>query len=142
MILGTGIDIVSIRRVEDLLKKMKGKFVSRILSRQEMDLMEKECLNDLQLVCFIAKRFAAKEAVSKAIGCGIGSTISWSSIVIIKDKLGRPMIEKNRDIADAVRKCCHVASFKFHISISDEKDYAVAMAILEKNETKNQGFIE
>jgi holo-[acyl-carrier protein] synthase len=92
--------------------------------------MELIAKNNKNKIIFLAKRFAIKEAVVKAIGCGIGSYISFHDIIVVKNKLGAPMIKKNLIITSVVRKLHHVPSCEIYISVSDEKKHAIAIANL------------
>ncbi|MFD2639758.1 holo-ACP synthase [Piscibacillus salipiscarius] len=119
MITGTGIDLVELHRIERLMNK-NDKFINRILTERE-----KEQLNKFdhikRKVEYIAGRFAAKEAFSKAIGTGIGSEVSFQSIEILPDQYGRPRIFKGGTLDENA-----------HISLSHSKDYAIAQVIIEK----------
>ena len=130
MLLGTGIDIVDIERVERLYGLYGDKLSQKVLNTIEYQDMILITKNDKQKAIFLAKRFAIKEAVVKAIGCGIGSLIGFHDIIIIKNKLGTPMIKKNPIITSVVRKLHHIPSCEIFVSISDEKRYVVAIANL------------
>jgi len=115
MIIGIGIDICELKRIEELVNR-QGRFVNRILTEAE-----KQRLNSLsgqRKVEFLAGRFAAKEAYSKAIGTGIGAKLSFLDIEILSDERGKPMIVK--PTTDTV-----------HLSISHSREYAVAQVIIE-----------
>ncbi|KAB2330565.1 holo-ACP synthase [Bacillus mesophilum] len=115
MITGIGIDIVELHRIQKLVDKQQ-KFALRILTHSEFQQFEQ--LHGKRQVEFLAGRFAAKEAYSKAIGTGIGSDLSFQDIEIAKDERGKPSIMK--PIQHGV-----------HLSISHSKDYAVAQVIIE-----------
>lgn len=115
MIDGIGIDIIELSRVEEILNKQM-KFVDRILTPKEKELFEK--LNARRKIEFLAGRFAAKEAYSKANGTGIGSELSFLDIEIVPDERGKPFFSKPPG--------------KAHLSISHSRDYAVAQVIIEK----------
>ncbi len=115
MIKGIGIDIIELSRIQDLLGR-KGKFTERILTPSEQDTFK--TLSERRKVEFLAGRFAAKEAFSKAAGTGIGAELSFLDIEIAPDKFGKPMIMK--------------PDVQAHVSISHSRDYAVAQVIIEK----------
>jgi len=116
MITGIGIDIVELGRIEKLATR-QSKFVSRILTLTEVEKYEQ--LSDARKVEFLAGRFAAKEAFSKAVGTGIGENLSFLHIEISTDINGKPYIVKP-------------FSKGVHLSISHSKEYAVAQVIIEK----------
>jgi holo-[acyl-carrier protein] synthase len=119
VIKGIGIDICELKRIESILQKQP-KFVNRILTDQEK--LYLEGLSDKRKVEFIAGRFAAKEAFSKAKGTGIGSDVSFLDIEIHKDDKGKPYIIKPESKEEVV-----------HLSISHSKEYAVAQVIIESS---------
>lgn len=117
MIIGIGTDIVHIDRIEDLVAKFGDKFISRILSNDEITRFNATG----KKISFLAKRFAAKEAISKAFGTGIGNAIEFTDIVIMNNEAGCPIVTIDRDIA---------LGKKIFLSIADESDVAVAFAII------------
>ncbi len=119
MIKGIGIDICELKRIESILRKQP-KFVNRILTDQEKEYFEE--LTEKRQVEFLAGRFAAKEAFSKAKGTGIGSDLSFLDIEIHKDNKGKPFIHKP-----------HIKGEVAHLSISHSKNYAVAQVIIESS---------
>jgi holo-[acyl-carrier protein] synthase len=122
MILGVGTDIINIDRIEKLLKK-SSTFQRRILSNQELEVYM--TLNPKQQIRYLAKRFAAKEAIAKALGIGIGA-IGLSNISVLNNNLGKPyvVITRAQDIRYLDQK-----NINIEISLSDEKSYALAFAI-------------
>ncbi len=117
MIIGIGTDIVRIDRIENLATKFGDKFISRILSKSEIAKFNATG----KKTSFLAKRFAAKEAVSKAFGTGIGNEIGFTDIVISNNEAGCPIVTINKDIA--------IGKHIF-ISIADESDVAIAFAVI------------
>lgn len=114
MLKGIGIDIVKIQRIDLLLKNKGEKFLSRVFTSYEIESGDKS-------PSFFAKRFAAKEAFAKALGCGIGNNISFADIEIKNDPYGKPYI------------VCHKEDYKHYssmLSLSDEDEYAVAMVVI------------
>ncbi len=124
MIVGLGTDIAEIERIEKALNRSGEAFAQRILTQQEL-----ETFNGLkQQGRFLAKRFAAKEAASKALGTGIAHGVSFQDFEISNDDNGKPVLTlsgKALQIAQAS------AVQNLHITISDERHYAVATVILE-----------
>ena len=124
MIVGIGTDIIETSRISNLLKKHDESFAKRILSAQELKIYQQQMLKDK----FIAKKWAAKEAVSKALGTGFTQGVSFVDMTIEHTKQGKPLIVltgKTKQIAD------QLGIKKWSISISDEKHYALAFVIAE-----------
>ena len=117
-IVGIGTDIVDIRRIEKLVAKTGwDKFAGKILSKEEIEALKPKQKNDAS---HIAKRFAGKEAISKAMGTGIGE-LGFEDIIISNNSKGKPEA--------TLRK---VTNVKIHISMSDEYPYAIAFAVIEQ----------
>ncbi|MBM3580324.1 MAG: holo-ACP synthase [Alphaproteobacteria bacterium] len=132
MILGIGIDLVSVERIEDLENKFGGqfreKFLSRIFTKNEAEFAEKKSARTI----FLATRFAAKEAFAKALGLGIGRGINFLDLEIENDELGKPKIKILNGKSDFVKKHFAVEDFVAHLSLTDEKKFASAMVVIEK----------
>lgn len=116
----TGVDIVSIERIDSIYKKYGFKFLRRFFSDYEIDYLRLKS-NNIQSIAGI---FSAKEAVSKALGTGIGK-LSWKDIEIQHDDNGKPQVFIKDDVLDKL----HVIERNFSISISHEKNYAVSFVI-------------
>ena len=124
IIYGIGTDIVSIKRIKSSLKKKN--FIKRIYNEQEV-LKCKKAVN--QHNCY-AKRFAAKEAFSKALGTGISNGINFNEIVILNKKSGRPYISIIGQTKKILNKKFKRKKSKISLSLSDEKKYAVAFVTI------------
>ena len=124
-ILGIGIDIINNKRIKQSIKS--NKFKKRIYSSKELKLSEKT----KDKVAFFSKRFAAKEAFSKALGTGFSSNLNFKDIQIINDKKGMPRYVENKKIIKIVKKKYKIKKFNSFLSISDEKDYSTAFAIIQ-----------
>ncbi len=125
MIYGIGTDIVCIKRIEESLAKFGDRFLRRILNTTEVA----EYAGNGQPVRFLAKRFAVKEAFSKAFGTGIGADVSLHDVAVSHDAVGKPMIAPSAELA--ARLAARGVS-AMHVSISDEAEYAIAYVVLEK----------
>lgn len=123
MIYGIGTDITEIRRIEKAITRNKN-FINKLFTKNEMDIWEKKNFK----LEFIAGRFAAKEAISKALGTGIRD-FNFKDIEIINNELGKPQVILKPKAEDIIRKISK--SYKIHLSISHEKEYAIAYALLE-----------
>lgn len=129
MIFGIGTDIISLERIEKSLERNGDKFAQRILSASELneyqEISEKHPKNT---VTFLAKRFAAKEAISKALGTGMRKGIDFVQLSISHDALGKPVVA----LSDQAAQWAEQNNIqKVQVTISDEKHYAVAFAIAE-----------
>ena len=128
MILGIGIDLVLVERIEHLMFQFKEKFAKRIFTAKEILAAGKT----KQKAGFFAMRFAAKEAFAKATGLGIGRGINFCDIEIDNDKLGKPTIKLLNDKENFLKKHFKCKKFAFHLSLTDEKNMASAFVIIEK----------
>ena len=124
MILGTGIDIVEIKRFREI-ENLKG-IAKKILHSNELVEFNKK-VKDQPL--FLAKKFAFKEAFVKAIGTGFREPYYLNRIEIIKDKLGKPSVVTHEE---AKKEFEDLGITKAHVSLSDTKNYVVASVVLEK----------
>jgi len=125
-IIGVGVDIVNNNRLKKLIKNKK--FVERIFSKNETEYSEK-IRNKLN---YFSKRFAAKEAFSKATGFGISKNLHFKDIEISRDKRGKPIISLNKSSILYLKKKIKVRGFKTNLSLSDEKNYSIAYVIIER----------
>ncbi len=123
MIHGIGTDIVAIARMEASLARFGDKFVRRILASQELQAFA-DCARQAS---FLAKRFAAKEAAVKAMGTGFRDGISLNQIAVSNDNLGKPILSFSGRALDV---CDYLGVGEAHLSLSDEKDYAIAFVTL------------
>ncbi len=125
MIFGIGTDIVRIQRMQDNIDKFGDKFAERILSEEELS----EYRQYAEPSRLLAKRFAAKEAASKAMGTGFRDGVTLKQIYITHNKLGKPIL----NFSDMAGKYLQENGItESHVSISDEQDYAVAYVTLVK----------
>tara|TARA_Y100000746_G_scaffold168186_1_gene145523 strand:+ start:307 stop:684 length:378 start_codon:yes stop_codon:yes gene_type:complete len=125
MIFGIGTDIVEVERIKNL--SSISKFAKKILSQKELNIFNS--LNKDQKVYFLSKQFAAKEAISKALGTGIGREASLKNIEILRDEKGKPFFNAINELSEYLS---NLGITKTHVSLSDEINYAIAMVILEK----------
>ena len=125
-IIGIGIDIVKNNRLEKLVKKKN--FVDRVFTNNEQKYSSK-LKNKIN---YYSKRFAAKEAFSKATGFGISKNLHFKDIEIKNNKKGKPSIILKKSTTFYLKKKFKVKSFKTNLSLSDEKNYSIAYVIIEK----------
>jgi holo-[acyl-carrier protein] synthase len=124
MIFGIGTDIVEVKRIRNL--DSLEKFADKILSLDELEVFKSQI--DEKKVTFLAKQFAAKEAVSKALGTGIGKDIRFNQIEILRNSDGKPYLNHDGMITTIFND---LGITKTHVSLSDEKEYVLAFVILE-----------
>ena len=128
-IFGIGTDIVNIKRMEKSLKRHGCKFKNNIFSKNEITY----CENKKNSGAFYAKRFAAKEAFSKALGTGIKGNIIFKNIEVINDKNGKPSIRLSGSVNAYLKKKIKNKKFNIHLSLSDDKPWAQATVIISYN---------
>jgi holo-[acyl-carrier protein] synthase len=130
VIVGIGTDIVEIERIASILRGSTGeKFIERILTPAERVVANKRgVLHEARLAQYVAGRFAAKEAVSKAFGCGIGDPLTFQHIEILHDSLGKPQCSVDSYV---LQRLGMSLSTRIHLSISHTAGHATAFAVLE-----------
>ena len=121
-----GTDIVNINRIKNAFKKNSNSFKKRIYTNFEIKRCERR---KNKIECF-AKRFAAKEAFSKALGTGISKGISFNEIIVLNEKSGKPYIKLINKTKKIVERKLKKKVYKISLSIADEKDYAVAFVTI------------
>ena len=124
MIVGIGVDIAETARMEKLFAKFGQRFARRILTADELLEFDRRKHSS----SYLATRFAAKEAVAKALGTGIGEQLGFHSVQIDNDSQGKPLL---RFLGSAVDLIAGLDINNAMISLSDEKHYVVAMVVLE-----------
>ena len=127
MIFGIGVDLMSVKRMSDVVERWGEKFTSRIFTDREADYCFSRSKS--KSVSSLAMRFAAKEAFSKALGLGISKGIEWRDIEVINDHHGRPELNIT---GKALMFCRKSGIEKWHVSLSDERDFCIAFVVLEK----------
>ena len=121
---GIGADIVRISRISKLIKKKS--FVNRLFSKDEIF----KCNKTKNSANCFAKRFAAKEAFSKALGTGVAKGINLNEIVVLNEKNGKPYIKLINKTKKIVVNKLKVKNYKISLSLSDEDKYAVAFVTI------------
>lgn len=122
MIAGLGNDIVDCRRIGQVMERHGEHFFRRLLT-------EKEIAEGKNALSYVAGRWAAKEAIAKALGSGIGEKCSFTEIQILRDEYGRPCVEL---AGKTERTAAELEIRRIHVTISHERNYAMATAILER----------
>ena len=128
-IFGIGTDIVNINRIDQSLKKHRFAFRNKIFSKREISYCEKR----KNPSAFYAKRFAAKEAFSKALGTGIRKGVNLKNIEISNNAHGKPSISLKGNLANYLKKKVKCKKYDIHLSLSDDKPWAYAIVIISYN---------
>ena len=116
-LIGLGNDIIEVDRIRDSLKEYGDRFLERLFTKKERDY----CMNHKDPAIRVAGRFAAKEAIAKALGTGFGSHLTWHDIEILNDELGKPQVTLKNHPGTHI-----------HLSISHCQTYATAVALASK----------
>lgn len=122
MIIGIGTDIVEISRIEKVMERTRG-FIEKSFTKNEIEYFKSKGLKGN----IVAGNFAAKEAISKAIGTGFRG-FGLRDIEVLRDELGKPIV----NLSDKIYKLVNIKEFNMHISISHSKENAIAYAVMEE----------
>jgi holo-[acyl-carrier-protein] synthase len=134
MIFGIGNDIVDIRRIEATLARRGDRFAEKVLGAGELQVFHaRRARVTRRGLCYLATRFSAKEAFSKAIGLGMRTPMRWRECEILNAASGKPSIHLHGALAEWFAQRGLVA----HVSVSDESDYAVTFVVVESKETQS-----
>jgi len=139
MIQGIGTDIVRIERIANLLERWGDRFARRILGPEELREFERRRARGGALhgrrraIDYLAKRFAAKEAFSKALGTGLRSPMTLLSLQILNDSAGKPIAVPRWQLAQWMSE----RKWRSHISLSDEFDAAIAFVVIESDSSSS-----
>ncbi len=125
-ILGIGNDIINIKRIEVSIKKGKKGFIKRIFTNNEI----KYCYSKKNSINFFAKRFAAKEAFSKALGTGIRKGINFKDIEVKNNLRGKPFIVLKGYTRKYLQKKIKNKMYKIHLTLSDDTPWAYATVVI------------
>ena len=126
MIYGVGTDLVEIERIEKALERFGERFAKRILCEQEL----KRFKGHRKPAAYLAKRFAAKEAFTKALGTGIHAPANWHGVWVTNMRSGKPQLEFSSALNTLLKERKITRS---HVSLTDEQGMAAATVILESD---------
>ena len=130
MIFGIGTDICDTRRIEATFQRQGERFVQKVLGDQELAIWQGRSARWPQRgLSFLATRFSAKEAFSKAIGLGMRMPMTWRSCEILNLPSGQPVIVLNGDLKDWFE----AQGLRAHVTVTDETDYAASFVVVEKD---------
>jgi holo-[acyl-carrier protein] synthase len=129
MIYGIGTDICDVRRIKESVAKFGDRFGKRVLSDAEYAVWKARTARSAERgVRYLATRFSAKEAFSKAIGLGIHMPMTWRRCEIANHPSGAPYIVLHGEL----KVWCDARSLQFHVSVTDETDYAASFCVAER----------
>ena len=129
MIFGVGTDIVQISRIKNAMTNNDSRFAEKILGADELDVyLERKAKSEARGLKFLATRFAAKEAFSKAIGLGMRMPMNWHALQILNEAEGKPIVVAT----GALLVWMGERDLSACVSISDEIEYVVAFVIIER----------
>jgi holo-[acyl-carrier protein] synthase len=132
MIYGIGTDIVMVKRIQDLLERWGDKFARRVLGPDELtEFLRRRSKGQHgqgYAARYLAKRFAAKEAFSKALGTGLRGPMTLQSLQVLNDAKGKPIAYPR----NALLAHCESLQLSWHVSLSDEVDSAMAFVVIER----------
>jgi holo-[acyl-carrier protein] synthase len=129
LVYGIGTDICEIRRIGSVLARRGDRFAERVLGPHEIEVFRaRRARHDLRGAAYLATRFAAKEAFSKAIGLGMRMPMTWRDCEVVKAASGRPQIRLHGALADWFT----ARGLTAHVSVSDEAEVATAFVVVER----------
>lgn len=133
MIAGIGVDLIEVARIEAAYARFGERFARRILTERELERYHaRRARSDARGIAYLATRFAAKEAISKALGLGMRTPMSWRAVEVTNDPGGRPIAFAHGDLRAYIQR----RRLRLHVSLTDERSMAVAYAIAETEPEK------
>ena len=129
MIVGIGTDVCDVRRIARTVERRGERFATRVLGANELLVWRARSARSQERgIRYLATRFSAKEAFSKAVGLGIRMPMAWSRCEILNHPSGQPYIQLNGDLAQWVQS----KGWDVHVSVTDESDYAASFVVVER----------
>ena len=132
MIYGVGTDICDVRRIAATLERRGERFAEKVLGPHEIEVFrQRRAKVESRGVSYLATRFSAKEAFSKAIGMGMRMPMAWRDCEVVKAPSGKPQIRLHGELAEWFE----ARGLSAHVSVTDETDYAASFVVVEQHET-------
>ena len=132
MIVGIGTDICDVRRMRATLARRGERFAERVLGEHELAIFRaRRARAEVRGVAYLATRFSAKEAFSKAIGLGIRMPMTWRGCEILNEPSGKPYVRLNGALAEWF----DARGWRAHVTVTDESDYAASFVVVETLES-------
>ncbi|WP_077034230.1 holo-ACP synthase [Pelomonas sp. KK5] len=133
MIYGIGTDICDIRRIRETLARRGERFAEKVLGPHEMAVFrERKAKVEARGVAYLATRFSAKEAFSKAIGMGMRMPMTWRDCEIVKAPSGKPEIR----LHGALAEWFEARGLRAHVTVTDETEYAASFVVVETQDVR------
>lgn len=131
-IYGIGTDVVQLSRVAAVMTRTNGRFAQKVLGPDELRVYHaRKARSEARGLAFLATRFSAKEAFSKAIGLGMHWPMTWRALQTLNEASGQPFLKASGELADWLAE----RGITARVTISDERDYAVSFVIAESGST-------
>jgi holo-[acyl-carrier protein] synthase len=131
MIYGIGTDICDIRRIAATLDRRGERFAQKVLGPNEIEVFrQRRARVEARGIAYLATRFSAKEAFSKAIGTGLHMPMTWRACEILNERSGKPYIQLHGELA----AWFEAKGLRAQVTVSDESDYAVSFVVTETTE--------
>ena len=131
MIVGIGTDICDVRRIRATLERRGERFAERVLGQREIEVFRaRRCRSEVRGIAYLATRFSAKEAFSKAIGLGIRMPMTWRGCEILNEASGKPFVRLSGELA----AWFEARRWRAHVTVTDESDYAASFVVVETQE--------
>lgn len=133
MIYGIGTDICDIRRIRETLARRGERFAQKVLGPTEIEVFRaRRAKVDARGVSYLATRFSAKEAFSKAIGMGLRMPMTWRACEVLNRPSGKPYIQLHGELA----AWFEARGLSAHVTVTDETDYAASFVVVEQEQPK------
>lgn len=128
MIVGIGTDLCDVRRIRATLERRGERFAERVLGEREIAVFRaRRARAEARGVAYLASRFSAKEAFSKAIGLGIRMPMTWRHCEVLNEASGKPFVHLSGELA----AWFHARGWQAHVTVTDEVDYAASFVVVE-----------
>jgi holo-[acyl-carrier protein] synthase len=135
-IYGIGTDIVQVSRIAAVLERTGGRFADKVLGPDELRVFHaRRARSDARGIAFLATRFSAKEAFSKAIGLGMRWPMTWRALQVLNEASGQPVVVASGELAAWL----DARGIQARVTVSDERDYAVSFVIAETSGAATPG---
>ncbi|MBK8530094.1 MAG: holo-ACP synthase [Rubrivivax sp.] len=132
MIVGVGTDVCDVRRIRATLARRGERFAERVLGERELAVFRaRRARAEVRGVAYLATRFSAKEAFSKAIGLGMRMPMTWRACEILNEASGKPYLQ----LSGALAEWFSARGWRAHVSVSDESDYAASFVVVETEDS-------
>jgi holo-[acyl-carrier protein] synthase len=134
-IYGIGTDLVQVSRVKGVMERTKGRFAEKVLGPDELRVYHaRKARSEVRGLAYLATRFSAKEAFSKAIGLGMRWPMTWRAVQTLNEPSGKPMCVASGEL----KEWLDARNIVTQVTVTDERDYAVTFVVAETRESNSQ----